>query len=156
MLHRILHLIWLFAFLQPLGAADDAARFPWIDPDGIPGALLLCGNKQPSSSVVSKFGELARGSQSQIIVIEPTDNRSTELLDVIPGTIIDCGPFNDRRREQLIASITGSNKMRVRGSWYRANTSRDWAGAATSFGVGAKVCPLRTTIRFRLGTTRTT
>ena len=90
MLNRIVHLVLLFTLIGSICAADDTSGFPWIDPDGIPGALLLCGNKQPSSSVVRKFGELARGSQSQILVIETTDDRSTELLDVIPGTIIDC------------------------------------------------------------------
>jgi cyanophycinase len=96
-----------FVILLALSVIDAtwASDIPWIDPDGISGAILLSGGKQPSSSVVRKFSDLAGGRASQIIVVAPIDNAASALADVIPGTIIDCGPLDHRRREELIAAI---------------------------------------------------
>src|SRR5262249_8918635 len=69
--------------------------------------------------------------------------------------------FGDQRRPVMTglggygvvtASMSGSNKTLARPSWYRARTS---VGSA-DFGGGTSVSPLRTMIRFRLGTTSNT
>src|SRR5689334_16633375 len=86
--------------------AVNASDIPWIDPDGISGAVLLCGNKQPSSLIIQRFHELAGSQSSQIIVLAASDTGGTPLADVIPGTIIVCGPLGDQRREALIAAVT--------------------------------------------------
>src|SRR4051794_23407713 len=99
------HLLALLLVLSDVGAVvgDD---IPWIDRDGISGAVLLCGNKQPSSLIIQRFHELLDSQSSEIIVIAASDMGATPLADVIPGTIIDCGSLDGRRREELIGAVT--------------------------------------------------
>src|ERR1051325_5869510 len=98
--------ILLVLLPEAVFGAQEAGDFPWIDPNGISVAVLLCGNTQPSSSVVRYFGELAHGAQSQIIVVAASDEATASLVDVVPGTMIDCGPLDDGRRDRLIAAVT--------------------------------------------------
>jgi cyanophycinase len=104
MLSRIT-LVLLLAHAPLVGAADSSPGFPWIDPAGIPGSLLLCGDSEPSPSVLEKLSKSA-GDQPRIVVIQSDASSSTTALETLPGAIIHCGPFDDQRRARMIAAVT--------------------------------------------------
>jgi cyanophycinase len=103
MLSRII-LVVLLAHPPLVGAADSPPAFPWIDPAGIPGSLLLCGDSEPSPALLEKLSKSA-GDQPRIVVIR-SDSSSTTALDTLPGAIVHCGPINDERRARMIAAVT--------------------------------------------------
>src|SRR5882724_5867838 len=82
-----------------LRAADEPAGFPWLDPDGVRGALLVCGGAEPAQTILDKFSELAGGNESRIIVVRGTDASSPILQDALPGAILECGPWDEQQRE---------------------------------------------------------
>lgn len=64
----------------PLGSA--AGEFPWIDPEGIQGSLVVVGGGGLPDAVREKFVELAGGQEARIVVI-PTASETAE------GTLAD-------------------------------------------------------------------
>jgi cyanophycinase len=72
--------------------ADEAGvGFPWLDPNGIRGALVICGGGSLPDAVRDRFIELAGGKESRLVVI-PTASETAE------ATIAD-----PTRQERLLA-----------------------------------------------------
>jgi cyanophycinase len=72
-------------------AQDRAGGFPWIDPDGIRGSLVICGGGALPDEVRTRFVDLAGGQAARVVVI-PTASATAE------ATIGD-----PRRLERLLA-----------------------------------------------------
>jgi cyanophycinase len=96
----------LLAFAATIASAGDPpAGFPWIDPTGIPGSMLLCGESEPAPDLIKQLPELA-GEEPRIVVIRQNDRSAATALETLPGAIVHCGPFNDQNRAELIAAVT--------------------------------------------------
>lgn len=80
---RLVLLLILFASgARPLFAEDtnkpaDLKPDRWIDPDGIPGALVICGGGRLPDAVMSGFRELA-GDEAKLVVIPTASNKAGE------------------------------------------------------------------------------
>jgi cyanophycinase len=85
--------------------ADPPTGFPWIDPTGIAGSLLVCGENEPSTAVMEKLSESTK-DELRTVVIRQTDHSSPAALDNLPGAVVHCGPFDDKHRAQLLAAVT--------------------------------------------------
>jgi len=85
---------------------DPPTGFPWIDPAGISGSLLLCGDSEPPPALVEKAGKPA-SDQSRIVVIPHSASSSLTALETLPGAIVHAGPFDDEHRARLIAAVSG-------------------------------------------------
>jgi hypothetical protein len=65
------------ASLQPLRADEPPAETERIDPDGIKGALVICGGGRLPDSVRDKFIELAGGKEARLVVIPTASDETT-------------------------------------------------------------------------------
>jgi cyanophycinase len=72
-------------------AGPSAAAFPWLDPDGVRGALVIAGGGELPDAVRQRFVQLAGGKDARIVVI-PTASGTAE------ATLEDV-----QRRERLLA-----------------------------------------------------
>jgi cyanophycinase len=70
---------WLVtgACVRALHADEAAAGFPWVDPEGVRGSLVICGGGELPDAVRDRFIDLA-GSQKARIVIIPTASTTAE------------------------------------------------------------------------------
>jgi cyanophycinase len=95
-MNRVFHIALLFALLLPEAASfagEQLARgFPWIDPSGIRGSLVICGGGELPDEVRDRFVELAGGRDARIVVI-PTASATAE--DVVADA---------QRRERLLST----------------------------------------------------
>ena len=96
--------VWCWALCAV--ANDGPPPFPWIDPDGVPGAMLICGGDPPAPNVLSRFRDLARDRETKTITVRPGGEISEENRIVLPGAIVVCGPFDQQMRGQLLAAVT--------------------------------------------------
>jgi len=96
-----------FILCGPLAAAADSpAPFPWLDPAGVSGALLLCGANAPSPTTIEKFNKAAGGSEKRIVVIPPEDTSASSALNMIPGALVACAPLDESHRARFINTLT--------------------------------------------------
>lgn len=96
--------VWCYALFA--SASDGPPPFPWIDPDGVSGAVLLCGGEKPTAAVHSRFHELAGDLATKIITLQQRDVITNESLSVLPGAIVVSGPFDQQLRGQLLTAVT--------------------------------------------------
>ena len=69
--------VWLLSAV--LRAESPAAGgFPWIDPDGIRGALVISGGGELPEAAIERFVELAGGKEARIVVIPPAAENADE------------------------------------------------------------------------------
>lgn len=96
--------VWCWAVCA--SASDGLPPFPWIDPDGVAGAMLICGDDPPAPNVLSQFRDLARDQETKVINIRPSDEISDENRNVLPGALVVCGPFDQQLRGRLLTAVT--------------------------------------------------
>src|SRR5689334_20174565 len=85
--------------------ANPPTEFPWIDPTGIAGSLLICGDNEPSAAVMEKLSESTK-DELRTVVIRQTDRSPSAALNTLPGAVVHCGPFDDEHRARLVAAVT--------------------------------------------------
>jgi len=101
---RALYWLLCWSFAAAVFAQD---RIPWVDPRGISGALLLCGNAEPSPAVSQNFKQLAGDDEARIVVIK-LDGDPATAVNVLPGAIVVCAELGDRQRSRLLDAVTAS------------------------------------------------
>jgi cyanophycinase len=75
---RFMALAFLLLVCSPLRAGDTPhAAFPWLDPAGVRGALVIVGGGEQPDAINAKFIELAGGKEARIVVI-PTASNSAD------------------------------------------------------------------------------
>ncbi len=84
--------VLLLLVLSSTSFTNDAAGFPWLDPAGIRGSLVIVGGGEIPDAVRARFVELAGGKEARIVVI-PTASQTAE------ATLADA-----ERRERLLES----------------------------------------------------
>lgn len=93
MLTRWLPLFGLLVCYQPLAAEETPARaFPWLDPAGIRGSLVIVGGGEQPEAISDKFMELAGGKAARIVVI-PTASDSADELIADPERVANLAEF---------------------------------------------------------------
>ena len=80
---RFLPLLGLLVCCTPLVAEETARAFPWLDPAGIRGALVIAGGGEQPEAINAKFVELAGGNEARIVVI-PTAGDSADAFVAEP------------------------------------------------------------------------
>ena len=60
-----------------LARAEEARPFPWLDPSGVKGSLVIVGGGEIPENVRARFVELASGKAAKIVVI-PTASETAE------------------------------------------------------------------------------
>jgi cyanophycinase len=68
--------------------------------------MLICGGDPPAPNVLSKFRDLARDQETKVITVRPGDDISDESWNVLPGSLVVCGPFDQQVRSLLLAAVT--------------------------------------------------
>ena len=91
MIPRFSSLIGLFLLAAAI-RADEPKPFPWLDPAGIRGSLVIVGGGSLPESVRTRFVELAGGKEAKLVVI-PTASATAE------ATLADA-----EKKEKLLAS----------------------------------------------------
>jgi cyanophycinase len=80
-------LVALWVPAAPSFAVEQLARgFPWIDPSGIRGSLVICGGGELPDDVRDRFVELAGGRDARIVVI-PTASATAEQTVADPARL---------------------------------------------------------------------
>jgi cyanophycinase len=97
---------WLlcWSFAAAVFAEDGIS---WIDPAGVSGALLLCGDTEPSAAIAEQFKRLAGDDEAHIVVIK-SDGTSASAANVLPGAIVVCGQFDAQDRSRLLDAVTAN------------------------------------------------
>ncbi|MEO8497299.1 MAG: cyanophycinase, partial [Planctomycetota bacterium] len=75
-----------FAACMALGSAVDIARCTesqrqWIDSDGIPGKLLICGGGELPERILDRFRELAGGDAARLVIVPTASDVVNEKTD---------------------------------------------------------------------------
>jgi cyanophycinase len=71
----------LFCLVSVVAAAEPTApSFPWIDPDGVRGALVICGGGELPDAIRDQFLELAGSQQAKIVIIPTASTTAEETL----------------------------------------------------------------------------
>jgi cyanophycinase len=78
---RLIALVVLTLFCRQLGAREaPAGAFPWLDPAGIRGALVIVGGGEQPEVINDKFMELAGGKVARIVMIPTASNSADEEI----------------------------------------------------------------------------
>lgn len=72
-MRRIEHKLGLLLILFLLQSTTFADDKPWIDPAGIPGSVLLCGEALPAEAI-QRFIELSQGGDSRIVILYESED----------------------------------------------------------------------------------
>jgi len=86
---------------------EPSAGFPWVDPEGIDGAVLLVGSG-PTDALRERFKAFAGGEEGRIVTISSGGARADGLVVGPPElaeAIIATGFLNEAKRNGLIAAI---------------------------------------------------
>src|SRR3954468_11164151 len=97
---------WLFSCLFAATALAEQG-ISWINPAGISGALLLCGDSEPSAVVTEKFKQVAGDDETQIVVIK-SGGTPVSAANVLPRSIVVCGQFDAQERSRLLDAVTAN------------------------------------------------
>src|SRR5262245_33224437 len=76
---RLLLLV-LLVCCSPLAAEDAPGSFPWLDPAGIRGSLVIVGGGEQPEVIHNKFIELAGGKEARLIVIPTASGSADEVV----------------------------------------------------------------------------
>src|SRR5262245_14206048 len=110
-------------------ALDAKAEFPWIDPDGIRGKLVICGGGDLSEAIRDQFVELAGGTEAKIVVI-PTASATAEMTLADPQKLAellapwksagtaDVQALHTRSQDQANAESFVASLKQATGVWF--------------------------------------
>jgi len=100
---RMLLAGWLLAIgCLEATAASDGDGFPWIDPAGMSGTLVLVGGGEVPAEIRQECARLAAGEEARIVAAASLEAGN----DVLPGIIVESGFREQDGRQRLIAAVT--------------------------------------------------
>jgi cyanophycinase len=83
-MHRLLGCLFALSVVAAVPArADDKSpgKFPWLDPTGITGALVIHGGGELPDEVQKEFLEFAGGEKARIVVIPTASERADDWVE---------------------------------------------------------------------------
>lgn len=71
---------WIVCCSTAFSNDQAAGSFPWIDPAGLRGSLVIVGGGEQPDAVNEKFVELAGGKEARIVVIPTASDSANEVI----------------------------------------------------------------------------
>ena len=153
---RYFLLVGLITCCQALAAENvPAGRFPWLDPAGIRGTLVIGGGGELPDTVYEKFIELAGGKEARLVVI-PTASGSADEVVADPERIeklvefwksrgaADVQVLHTRSKEQANEDAFVAPLKQATGVWFGGGDQSKIAEAYLGTGVEREVLAVLT------------
>jgi len=107
MIIRIYLAILGLLLTAPLRAADElSSGFPWIDPEGTRGTVVVFAGNELPAWLKQKSAELAEGGELKLLKL-PSETDATSIdPPELPGAILAPGPLDERGHERFVTLLS--------------------------------------------------